>query len=349
MGITLGKNIKTYRKNKGFTQEELADLLNITPQAISKWESGSGLPDVLMLIPLAQVLGVSTDALLGYDSISENEEIIVRVKETVGTIRSEENDRAKATYRVCEYLSTETTLNPGCFEIIKDYVQETANLSMYADPDLENRFPDDQEKIRTICKDAVRKGVYLISHCSDKLLVERAHNAVAWIYIHMKDYDNAREHIAVLPSISTGMIQEKIGMELTFFENGFEKMKNDIADNSVKLFDLVSSFLNTIAQDYGWYNMDKEESYKICDWCEGIVTAFAARKESVNIEHYLRIRRSIAFFRLVAARRLGDKQEAEKLYADFEKKIQTEDLTDEEKAEIIRLLNNDITYYARYT
>ena len=70
MGSTLGRNIKIYRKNKGFTQEELAELLNITPQAISKWESESGLPDVSMLIPLAQVLGVSTDALLGYDSIS---------------------------------------------------------------------------------------------------------------------------------------------------------------------------------------------------------------------------------------------------------------------------------------
>ena len=40
MSKTLGKNIKTFRKNKGFTQEELADLLNITPQAVSKWESG---------------------------------------------------------------------------------------------------------------------------------------------------------------------------------------------------------------------------------------------------------------------------------------------------------------------
>lgn len=127
MGSTLGRNIKTYRKNKGFTQEELAELLNITPQAISKWESESGLPDVSMIIPLAQVLGVSTDALLGYDSISENEEVISRVKETVNAIKEEEKDRAKKALRIVEYLSTETTLNPGCFEIIKDYVKETAN------------------------------------------------------------------------------------------------------------------------------------------------------------------------------------------------------------------------------
>ena len=72
MGKTIGNNIKLYRKNKGFTQEELADLLSVTPQAVSKWESESGLPDTSMLIPIAQILGVSTDALLGYDSLSEN-------------------------------------------------------------------------------------------------------------------------------------------------------------------------------------------------------------------------------------------------------------------------------------
>jgi hypothetical protein len=65
--------------------------------------------------------------------------------------------------------------------------------------------------------------------------------------------------------------------------------------------------------------------------------------------HYLRIRRSIAFFKMVAAKRLGAGEEAEKLYADFERGIQSENLTDDEKAEIMRLLNNDISYYARYT
>ena len=71
MSTMLGKNIKVYRKNKGLTQEELAELLNITPQAVSKWESEAGLPDVSMIIPLAKVLGISTDALLGYDTLTE--------------------------------------------------------------------------------------------------------------------------------------------------------------------------------------------------------------------------------------------------------------------------------------
>ena len=67
------------------------------------------------------------------------------------------------------------------------------------------------------------------------------------------------------------------------------------------------------------------------------------------MKHYLRIRRSIAFFKMVSAKRLGSDGEAEKLYADFECEIQAEDLTDDEKSEVMRLLNNDISYYSRYT
>ena len=65
--MTLGNNIKKYRRDLGITQEELASILNITSQAVSKWESGSGLPDITQVIPLAQALNVSTDALFGFN------------------------------------------------------------------------------------------------------------------------------------------------------------------------------------------------------------------------------------------------------------------------------------------
>ncbi len=346
MGNTISSNIKSFRKDRGFTQEELADLLNVTPQAVSKWESGSGLPDTSMLIPLAQILRVSTDALLGYDSLSENEEVVNRVRETVSSMKSSDEGRAEKALRISEYLSTETTLNPGCFEIIKDYAEEVANLSMYADPVLENYFPDDKERLEKIYKDAIKKGAYLIGHCNDKVLIEKTHFAVAWIYIHMKDFDNARAHINVLPSISTGRIAEKISMELTFFESGFGKMKDDIADCSVMLFELIASFLNTIAQDYGWCG-DKDEALKVIEWCEGIVKAYASRKETIDINHYLRVRRSLAFFRLVAVKRSGDDEGAVKLYNEFKDEISREDFTDEQKKTIMDLLNNDIAHYSK--
>ncbi len=103
MGTTLGRNIKEFRKNRGLTQEELANLLNITPQAVSKWESEAGLPDVSMIIPLAQILNVSTDALLGYDTLSENDAVAARIEETVAGM-ADEKDRDGSKLKICEYL-----------------------------------------------------------------------------------------------------------------------------------------------------------------------------------------------------------------------------------------------------
>lgn len=63
--MTLGKNILELRRSKNITQEELAADLGVTAAAVSKWENGYTLPDILMLCALADHFSVSTDALLG--------------------------------------------------------------------------------------------------------------------------------------------------------------------------------------------------------------------------------------------------------------------------------------------
>ena len=54
-----GAFVAQIRKEQGLTQKELADRLNVTDKAVSKWETGKGFPDLKLLEPLAQVLGVS--------------------------------------------------------------------------------------------------------------------------------------------------------------------------------------------------------------------------------------------------------------------------------------------------
>ncbi|ACL19027.1 transcriptional regulator, XRE family [Desulfitobacterium hafniense DCB-2] len=64
----LAKNICRYRKEKGFTQEELARKLGVTFQAVSKWETSQTLPDITLLPGLSQLLDISIDKLLGFVS-----------------------------------------------------------------------------------------------------------------------------------------------------------------------------------------------------------------------------------------------------------------------------------------
>ena len=60
---TLGNNIKRLRLESNMTQRELADSLNISIQAVSKWETARSYPDVSMLPPLSKLLSVSIDEL----------------------------------------------------------------------------------------------------------------------------------------------------------------------------------------------------------------------------------------------------------------------------------------------
>ena len=65
--MSIGQNIKKYRKEKGYTQRELADLIGVSVQAISKWETDTGAPDISQVVPLASALDISTDALFDYE------------------------------------------------------------------------------------------------------------------------------------------------------------------------------------------------------------------------------------------------------------------------------------------
>ena len=67
-----GENLKTFRKQKGFSQEELATRLHVVRQTISKWEKNLSVPDADTLIRLAEILEVSVSELLGAKIENEN-------------------------------------------------------------------------------------------------------------------------------------------------------------------------------------------------------------------------------------------------------------------------------------
>ena len=81
--MNIGTMILTLRKQKNITQEALAAELGITAAAVSKWEKGYTLPDILMLCALADFFEVSTDELLGRNTV-QNRAIVVAKNEELG-------------------------------------------------------------------------------------------------------------------------------------------------------------------------------------------------------------------------------------------------------------------------
>lgn len=68
MKETFGQRFSRLRKAKGLRQEDIAEKINISPQAVSKWENDISLPDITILSELSDLLGVSLDELLGKES-----------------------------------------------------------------------------------------------------------------------------------------------------------------------------------------------------------------------------------------------------------------------------------------
>ncbi len=108
----IGKKIKELRKKKDMTQERLAEYLNVSFQAVSKWETGAASPDLSMIVPLARLLGVSTDELFGLVSSKEDQ----RLKELDAAMDAtyQTGDTAKR-YEIAKIAAAE---HPGNFDCL---------------------------------------------------------------------------------------------------------------------------------------------------------------------------------------------------------------------------------------
>lgn len=86
--FTIGNNIAAYRKRDNLTQAELAEKLNYSDKAVSKWERGESVPDVMTLVQLAELFGVTVNELLGEESaVAAAKETVERPKANKGVIQ----------------------------------------------------------------------------------------------------------------------------------------------------------------------------------------------------------------------------------------------------------------------
>lgn len=97
----LSDNLKALRKNKGYSQEELASRLNVVRQTISKWEKGLSVPDADLLQRLAEALEVSVGDLLGAQipESSENADLLVEQLSRINEQLAAKNRRARRIWK----------------------------------------------------------------------------------------------------------------------------------------------------------------------------------------------------------------------------------------------------------
>jgi transcriptional regulator with XRE-family HTH domain len=136
----IGNQIALLRKQNGFTQDELAEKLEITAQAISKWENGHALPETALLPLLSKLLNSSIDSILMPNSVSEGDTIsfgnfmwrVLQVKDN------------------SVLIITKTTIGKAPYhDISGDTTWEQCNLRKYLNNDFYEKFSE-KEKSRII-------------------------------------------------------------------------------------------------------------------------------------------------------------------------------------------------------
>lgn len=96
MNLHFAETLKTLRKEKNLTQENLANFLGVSFQAVSKWERNESYPDITMLPSIASLFGVSVDKLLGIDLIERDKKIEQYINEYINLWNTGRIDKVKA-------------------------------------------------------------------------------------------------------------------------------------------------------------------------------------------------------------------------------------------------------------
>ena len=175
MTLKIGEKIKVLRKQHDVTQEKLAAYLNISYQAVSKWENGTALPDISLIPAISNFFGVSADYLLGIQIDKTNEDI----EKTL--IKANELNHAGKRLDSITLLEDKLKLYPNNHSLLAEWI-ESKCLTFSPDDEQEKWLNEIIEKCNLILSDCsideIRyktktNMVFAYSFCGKKDIAEK--------------------------------------------------------------------------------------------------------------------------------------------------------------------------------
>lgn len=209
---SMGKIIRRLRKERNLTQEELAEQLNITSQAISKWENETGMPDISQIVPLASAFGVSTDVLFGTCGTSDAEEVqkIIHHAQSLITTPATAESIEKSYKALLEGLNR----YPSNSVLLMQCLEKGLALA-YPENDTYN-----EAKGQHIYKECIRQADVVISYDKNMTDVMRAHMIMVLLHSAYGNLEAAREHASKFPWRSD-MTIHKMNAYIAHFEKDY--------------------------------------------------------------------------------------------------------------------------------
>ena len=191
MTQTIGQMIRKLRKERNLTQEELAEQLNLSAQAVSKWENGTSMPDISQVVPLASVFGVTTDVLFGVEGTNASEEAYRMVSEAEEIKQYGNLPTYLAAY---DYLLEGLRKYPNNLILLNNCVGFGLSLCLP-----ENGWLYTAERADEIAAETDRQAGLIISYSKNPSDVMRAHQVRLFLYSSRGEYDKAAEEAGFFP------------------------------------------------------------------------------------------------------------------------------------------------------
>ena len=237
MTETIGQIIRRLRKERNLTQEELAEQLNISAPAVSKWENDTTMPDISQIVPLANIFGVSTDVLFGVDGTTANEEAL-EIVEKAYQVREHGNSNT--------YLKAYDLLSDG----LKKYPNNLILLQHCAEWGLALSLPENGqcvagERAQEIVNDTIRRANFIISHSQNISDILRARQILVLLYSSQGYFDKATTEARNFPvrsdfTLSSNMarVNEFMGnrpREIAYLCSDMGYLLQALEDNAARL------------------------------------------------------------------------------------------------------------------
>ncbi|MBO5041826.1 MAG: helix-turn-helix domain-containing protein [Clostridia bacterium] len=183
MKETMGQIIRRLRKERNLTQEELAELLGVSCQAVSKWENDAGMPDISQVVPLVTVFGVSADVLFGITGTTADEEAWKIVTDAESIQRYGEADTYLAAYDV---LMDGLKRFPNNLILMNRCMNLGLSLSLP-----ENGWIYAGDRARQIAFETVRQANYVAANSKNVSDVMRARQVLIFLFCAEGKFDLA--------------------------------------------------------------------------------------------------------------------------------------------------------------
>ena len=260
MNETMGQIIRRLRKEKNLTQEELAMQLNVTNQAVSKWEKGDCMPDISQVVPLANVFEVSTDVLFGRIDTDSDEVIDSFINDTDKKICNlPEGTNSLTWYKeCCEDVQNMLEVYPNNYRLLAYSLGNICcllNKYKYSD-----EMKDKTDEIQKWQSECIRQANVILCHCTDSRYLNSANRWLAVLYRDMENYVKMLEHadkITVFDQNEEGGSWKAVAYYLLGKKDESRKQN---AENICKTLEYLQSELNIIG--FSWEEEGKfEEAY----------------------------------------------------------------------------------------